>query len=277
MASPDWEVPTVVAGPPLDYSFKELKSCTEIETEEPRGGGARRLPPPQQLPPAAVAAEGAAAADGVGAKGAAAGIASANPSAAAQDAADNKTVATSTPGGTLSKGLAPPGTPRSLAHAGKRVVRKISVAVKLNNNSIETLQDLPQSLTCVMEDPLRNLLWLDMSFNKLSSIEPALVQLVGLKALYLHGNAIKSLPSVERLRKLPKLISLTLNGNPVESNRCYHYYVIGALAPLRQLDHSTITEEEKQNASGWFKAHQKRLNIRLEKMRESAYLDSMNS
>merc|ERR1712125_249386 len=105
----------------------------------------------------------------------------------------------------------------------------------------------------------RNCQWIDISFNQLRNIEPELLQFHHLKALYLHGNVIKSLPSVERLSKLPKLISLTLNGNPVECNRCYRMYTIGALVKLRQLDHSTITEEETRESNAWYKSHLKRL------------------
>lgn len=37
-----FQVVLVANGPPLDYSFKELRSCGELETEEPRSG--QKLP-----------------------------------------------------------------------------------------------------------------------------------------------------------------------------------------------------------------------------------------
>lgn len=254
--------------PPLDYSFKELKSCAELESEEPRFGGRRR---------------------------AQAGDKDAN--APHQDDTDPVgSDATGGPAATPREPLAGSGVPAlpqiggagpvakgtvvsRLASHAKRIVRDVTVAVKLNNNSIGSLQDLPQALRnspwIDMEDPLRNCQWIDISFNNLRIIEPELLQFHQLKALYLHGNSIKSLPSVERLSKLTKLISLTLNGNPVECSRCYRMYTVGALTKLRSLDHSTVTEEESREANAWFKAHQKRLKVRKDKL-EEAYLNSLN-
>merc|ERR1712232_1091011 len=118
----------------------------------------------------------------------------------------------------------------------------------------------------VMEDPLRNCQWIDLSFNQLRSIEPALLQFQQLKALYLHGNQIKSLPSIERLRRLPKLRSLTLNGNPVECCRAYRAYVVGALPHLASLDHSKVTQDEVQASAAWFQEHLRRLQQRKARM-----------
>merc|ERR1712083_582452 len=101
---------------------------------------------------------------------------------------------------------------------------------------------------CAITNPLRSLQWIDLSFNQLVTIKPALLGFQSLKALYLHGNCIKSLSVVDRLKKLPKLLSLTLNGNPIESNAIYRSYVIGALPGLKSIDHSTITEDETQTA-----------------------------
>uniref|UniRef100_A0A7S3WQU2 Leucine-rich repeat-containing protein 51 n=1 Tax=Strombidinopsis acuminata TaxID=141414 RepID=A0A7S3WQU2_9SPIT len=119
-----------------------------------------------------------------------------------------------------------------------------------------------------MGGSLINLQSLDISFNQLRSVEPDLLKLVNLKALYLHGNCIQSMSSVERLRKLPKLMSLTLNGNPVESNKGYRPHVIAALTPngLRKLDHSTITNEEIAGAAAWYKGHLQRLKEHKERM-----------
>merc|ERR1712032_1212343 len=124
------------------------------------------------------------------------------------------------------------------------------------------------------DDPLRNCRWIDLSFNHLTRIEPALLEFQQLKALYLHGNQIKSLPSVERLRKLPKLISLTLNGNPIECCRAYRTYVIGALPKLRSLDHSMVTQEEISVGAAWFQAHLKRLQKRKEQLEEASFMDT---
>merc|ERR1711904_40230 len=156
---------------------------------------------------------------------------------------------------------------------GKNVVNRVTIAMKLNNNQIENLSSLPQALDSVMENALMNLQMMDLSFNHLTTIEPVLTRYANLKAIYLHGNKIKCLPSVERLRRLPKLISLTLNGNPIEACRIYRRFVIGALPNLRKIDHSTITDDELENAYAWYVMHQKRAKIRKEAMAD-AYLAS---
>merc|ERR1712193_127828 len=102
-----------------------------------------------------------------------------------------------------------------------------------------------------------------------TTIEPVLTKYTNLKAIYLHGNRIKCLPSVDRLRRLPKLISLTLNGNPIEACKIYRRFVIGALPNLRKIDHSTITDDELEASYAWYQMHLKRQSIRAEAMRES--------
>merc|ERR1719446_733231 len=152
----------------------------------------------------------------------------------------------------------------------KRRIRKVTLAVKLNNNSIDSIAELPQALEFVMDDPMRTLQWIDLSFNLLSTIQAELLDFKQLKALYLHGNHIKSLPSVERLKKLPKLISLTLNGNPIECMSFYRRYVVGALPDLRTLDHSTITDDEVKGSQDWFQGHLQRGKERQRRLEEAA-------
>lgn len=217
--------PTSVAGPPLDYSFKELKSCAEIETEEPRSGGRRRAE--RDTDSHGRDGEAADTAQGEGRGGGS----MRGPAQASRAAASSQM---------------------------KRVLQKVTIAVKLNNNSIDTITDLPVALESAMDDPLRNLQWIDLSFNQLTTIEPALLQFTQMKALYLHGNRIKALQSVERLRQLKLLISLTLNGNPIESTKCYRAFVIGALDNLRTLDHTSITEDELEVAKSWYVGHLRR-------------------
>jgi len=214
--------PDTASGPPLDYSFKDLRSCAEIETEEPRSG--------VKKPHAEAAGEGEGSASG-GEYG-------------------------------LTNATAKPAA--SLAPKLRCVVRNVTTSVKLNNNMLETIQGLPTALESAMSSPLLNLQWLDLSFNQLVTVEPELLRFMNLKALYLHGNCIRSLPAVDRLRKLPKLLSLTTNGNPIEANKIYRPYIIGAVPSLRSLDHSTITEDESQNAAAWFKGHIQRMKKRQE-------------
>mmetsp|Transcript_62362 Transcript_62362/g.140554 ORF Transcript_62362/g.140554 Transcript_62362/m.140554 type:complete len:244 (-) Transcript_62362:72-803(-) len=227
-SSRDVEI-TTASGPPLDYSFKELRSAAEIETEEPRSGARR---------------------------------------SSMESREGDSSRASPEPG--LSGAIKPVS---ALAPKLRVVVRNVTTSVKLNNNMLESVSGLPQALETTMPSPIVNLQWLDLSFNQLVTIEPELLRFLNLKALYLHGNCLRSLPSVERLRKLPKLLSLTLNGNPIESSKIYRPYVIGALNGLRSLDHSTITQDESTNSAAWFKSHLMRVQKRKEDAQFSGGMD----
>jgi hypothetical protein len=261
------------SGAPLDYSFKELKNVLEMETEEPRSGKTRRPQGEKDATAAgqadggaadASAATGASAAATAGAPGA--GDTSKGASGAGIAAANAATLGAS---GKASAGGATQLRPNA-APIVKRTVRKVTRAVKLNNNSIDSITDLPQALEFVMDNPLRNLEWIDLSFNQLHMIQAELLEFKHLKALYLHGNHIKSLPSVERLKKLPELISLTLNGNPIECFPFYRRFIVGALCHVRTLDHSTVTADEKSAAEEWFVGHQQRAKLRKERLEDEA-------
>ena len=218
------EVVLVANAPPLDYSFKELRSCLELETEEPRGH---------------------------------------KPRAGEKDA------------GEAAESVASPTSKAKENEPKMRILlRKVTTSVKLNNNMLESASGLPQALEFRLSNPLLNLQWLDLSFNQLVTVEPDLLRFYNLKALYMHGNCITRLSAVDRLRKLPKLISLTMNGNPIESAKIYRVYVMGALPTLRSLDHSSITDEEANNAAAWFQGHLVRAKKKKEEMALQA-LDAM--
>eukprot|EP00435_Cladocopium_sp_Y103_P013899 s4839_g3.t1 len=221
------EVVLVANAPPLDYSFKELRSCLELETEEPRSGLKPRSAGEREK-------EAGEHAESV-----------ASPTSKAKENEPKMRV----------------------------VVRKVSTSVKLNNNMLESVSGLPQTLEFRLPNPLLNLQWLDLSFNQLVTVEADLLRFYNLKALYMHGNCISRLSAVDRLRKLPKLISLTMNGNPIESAKIYRVYVMGALPSLRSLDHSTITDEEANNASVWFQGHL----IRVKKKKEEIALQALDA
>mmetsp|Transcript_30662 Transcript_30662/g.56026 ORF Transcript_30662/g.56026 Transcript_30662/m.56026 type:complete len:244 (+) Transcript_30662:51-782(+) len=221
--------PLVAVDVPVDYSFKELRHVSELETEEPRLGKRKTQPQAGQ-----------------------------QTQEAAPDPHSAQQVQT----------LTKPAALGSSTSQRKRVVKKVTAVVKLNNNMFETMAGLPEALQFVMDDPLVNMQWLDLSFNQLASVEPVLLQFPNMKALYLHGNCIQSLGSVERLKGLPKLLSLTLNGNPLGSAKTYRPFVVGAVPQLKSLDHSTITDDEHNSAAAWYEAHQKRLRERAELKRQ---------
>ena len=85
----------------------------------------------------------------------------------------------------------------------------------MNKNEFRTLAGLDSVLNDVMWNH-RNLLWIDLSYNYLETIEDVLKEFPLLKTLYLHGNFISSLDETKKLAKLKDLQSLTLYGNPIE-------------------------------------------------------------
>lgn len=234
------------SGPPLDYSYKELRTCMDVETEEPRGGGKKKSAGKTTEAPAGQRDE--------------------------ENAGDAKQKESAAAGAVVpAKGNAAQARSGSLQ---KIIIQTKTIAVRLDNNSIENLTDLPPALDFMMENPLTNLQFIDLSFNLLTRIDPLLTKYTNLKVVYLHGNKIKNLPSVERLKSLPKLISLTLNGNPIEAFKTYRCFVVGCLPNLRSLDHATITDDELEGAHEWYKMHLKREKLRKAAM-EDAYLASM--
>ena len=73
------------------------------------------------------------------------------------------------------------------------------------------------------------LAFLDLSFNRLTSIDDVILQYPKLTVLYLHQNKITDLHEVSKLAKLTNLRSLTLNGNPIEEKlrvSNYVYYLV---------------------------------------------------
>mmetsp|Transcript_19614 Transcript_19614/g.27676 ORF Transcript_19614/g.27676 Transcript_19614/m.27676 type:complete len:142 (+) Transcript_19614:1-426(+) len=134
---------------------------------------------------------------------------------------------------------------------------------------LETLSGLAPALETAMPSPLQNLQWLDVSFNHLTAVDPEILQFPNMKALYLHGNNLSKLGDVERLKKLPKLISLTMNGNPIQSAKIYRCFILGCLPQLKSLDHTSITEEEASGAAGWYRGHLHRQKIRKEAAEEA--------
>jgi Leucine-rich repeat (LRR) protein len=97
----------------------------------------------------------------------------------------------------------------------------------------------------VVERP-EHLTWLDLSFNKLTSISAELAEFSSLKIMYLHGNLLTELGKVlNTLRHLSQLYSLTLHGNPLEEHKKYRARILCNLPQLRSLDFTNVTLADK--------------------------------
>lgn len=71
----------------------------------------------------------------------------------------------------------------------KIVVPKKTLTLFLQNNELRSLVGMADVLEAVMYHS-KNLLWLDISYNYLTTIDEDLLEFPELKTLYLHGNYI---------------------------------------------------------------------------------------
>ncbi|XP_030055169.1 leucine-rich repeat-containing protein 51 isoform X2 [Microcaecilia unicolor] len=139
---------------------------------------------------------------------------------------------------------------------GVKVLRRskegklITQSVRLNNNTLTELTNFTQVMERVLKEPSR-LSWIDLSFNDLSSIEPVLTVFPNLSVLNLHGNSINRLSEVDKLADVHTLKSLTLHGNPIESEKGYRSYVLSLLPNLKSFDFSGVTKQDRVTAEVW--------------------------
>ncbi|XP_034415206.1 leucine-rich repeat-containing protein 51-like [Cyclopterus lumpus] len=120
----------------------------------------------------------------------------------------------------------------------------LSRSLCLSNNSISNLIDLEYICEHFLAEPW-NIGWLDLSFNKITCIEPVLCELRELRVLYLHGNAIWELSEVDKLKELQYLHNITLHGNVIGKSSKYRKHVICTLPQLKMIDFSAVTPDER--------------------------------
>ncbi|KAJ1343393.1 phosphoribosylaminoimidazolesuccinocarboxamide synthase [Batrachochytrium salamandrivorans] len=109
----------------------------------------------------------------------------------------------------------------------------VNTAIRLSNNHISSLADLP---ACIGQMKMHcNITWLDISFNRLTNIDCALLLLPNLCVLYLHANCIDDIAEVDKLEGLTHLFNLTLHGNPLEHAKAYRSVVLSHIPKLKHL------------------------------------------
>eukprot|EP00118_Oscarella_pearsei_P000423 m.4920 g.4920 ORF g.4920 m.4920 type:complete len:223 (+) comp11617_c0_seq2:20-688(+) len=131
------------------------------------------------------------------------------------------------------------------------IVKKYKTsALRLNNNSLTEISGFLEITSKLVCEP-KALSWIDLSFNRLKTIDPILIQFSELTVLYLHGNEISKLTEVDKMSHLAKLKSLTLHGNPIETgNReTYKQYVLSIVLQLRTFDFSGVTKSDRAMAT----------------------------
>ena len=106
------------------------------------------------------------------------------------------------------------------------------------------MAQLPRLLGALLAD-VAHLALLDLSFNKLTRIEPALGTLANLEMLRLHANQLEHIEDLVHLKPLKQLKRLTLMSNPLEAKTADYRCLVGnSLPSLRSLDNVRITKSE---------------------------------
>ncbi|KAK3579819.1 hypothetical protein CHS0354_014966 [Potamilus streckersoni] len=143
-------------------------------------------------------------------------------------------------------------SPRKYKQKATESGKSTSKCIRMNNNSLTDVNSL-LDVTKEKFENWKDIAWIDLSFNELTTINPCLTEFDNLQILYLHGNQITDLREVEKLAKLPKLRKLTLHGNPVDAMKGYRQIVLSMLPNLQVLDFSTVTKADKKTAETWNK------------------------
>lgn len=118
--------------------------------------------------------------------------------------------------------------------------------LSLSRNQIKRLENL-EAVAPTLEQ-----LWL--SYNNLTSLA-GIEKLKKLKVLYCGNNKISSWSEVDRLKELPELEDLLLQGNPLEKNskdngENWRIEVLRRLPTLKKLDGRSFDLAEREQAEG---------------------------
>lgn len=258
-------------GKPLDFSFLKLQDVQALRKERPRGG--KRKPIEKDEEEEDGKKGDAAAADDKGED---------KPKEAKETLVVRNTAVPqvnniianfsvslqATKNGLMGAKRAEDGTEESKR---KKEINFTVNALLLNNNEVRELSGLFDTLSnWVLYEPLK-LQWLNLSYNYLTKIDAELLNFPALKTLQLHGNFIADLEEVRKLQDLEHLMSLSLNGNPIEEIKGYRLYVLGLLyqkhETLKKLDTVIVSNTEFDNVLVWNERLFKGMGAKLRKLR----------
>ncbi|XP_069691393.1 leucine-rich repeat-containing protein 51-like [Periplaneta americana] len=124
-------------------------------------------------------------------------------------------------------------------------MKYLTRSVWLNNNNLTNARGFENFINSLLEQPSA-LGWIDLSFNTFTEVDDELLKFPNLRILYLHGNSIQSLGSIEKLKKLDRLLTATFHGNPIESMPCYRSHIINLLPQINNLDFAPVVSSERE-------------------------------
>jgi hypothetical protein len=140
-----------------------------------------------------------------------------------------------------------PGTLTPTSSPSKKKKNEIR-AIRLANNYFTTVDIISGGLSNRID--MDKVLWLDLSFNQITSIIDDFAKLFpNLTTLNLHANKIFKLQDIKKIGSVENLKSLSLYGNPVEEHKHYRNYVLHSCSKLTQFDSSPVTKSEIQRVS----------------------------
>lgn len=207
---------------PLDLCFRELQDLQDMLKEEPQPLYNGKMPRRVAAPPAAEAAESA--------------------DAAAEAEAQAEAEKRSRRSGAAGPEERPEETETVKLESPPH--RFVCNTVRINNNLLTSIAQLPTYLGLMISD-LRLLTLLDLSFNKLTRIDPSLGTLTSLQMVRLHANELAHIEDIAHLKPLHNLKRLTLMSNPLfDKTPDYRYLVCASLPSLKTLDNVLITKSE---------------------------------
>lgn len=124
----------------------------------------------------------------------------------------------------------------------------LTAAIWLNNNLLASSKVVSAIAFHLLEFPAQ-LSWIDVSFNNIDDINEGLLKFVNLKILYLHGNSIRNISEVKKLKSLTYLTRLTLHGNPIDSIPQYRSIVIHLIPHLVTFDFAPVVTSERTSVA----------------------------
>jgi len=101
---------------------------------------------------------------------------------------------------------------------------------------------------------LRNLLRLNLSGNQIERISPAIIALRRLSMLRLARNKLKVLDDLAILSRLPSLVQLRMDENPIAGLEHGHAFAVHCCQSLGVLDGHDVTDEDRVDAAVFFQA-----------------------
>lgn len=127
-----------------------------------------------------------------------------------------------------------------------KVVQKVeskTTSLFLRYNKLRSTEGFLEVVQQLLPGPRwEQLVWVDLSHNRLSSIDKEWQFLPQLKNLYLHVNFISSFKEFEKLQEAKLLRTFTIHGNPIETYSEFRALLGSILPQLQKLDSALLTK-----------------------------------